>query len=1045
MGDVRPTCGGEWPGLPRGVKFDPSDDDLLWHLLAKVGNGKACPHPFIGDFIKSLDKEEGFGYMHPQKLPGIKHDGSASYYFHRTMKSHNTDCQKLLRIHCEDAMDVMWCKIGRTEPVIMDGSHEGFRKVFVLYISTAKGEKPEKTNWMMHQYHLGTIEEDEGEFVVSKLFYCRRSTKGGKRKDRLRQKTIEMLAQEVSTSHSDVTATGPLVIYHANVVSEGNILQVAQEGGKSKDNDCDYEQKSSHNHVLNSIQLDHAGALRSEPATDDLDSINLLDRYNMLVSSRNLCSKNLDGWSRCDIMATGPSEVGHADVTAEQNISQVAQECHKSINNPCDYEEISPQGEGLNCIPVDHARELASEPVINDLDHISLQQRYNMLVSSRTSCSNDLGTSRCVEDCDLRAPKDSPLEILDGEACGSIPRSESYGMNHMKAESGQDIFDLMQDIVSGPPIVDNIGECCLENIQDVDHLPERELSSREWLSDCVNESEAANSAKNLILSSPNSVITGNNSIVDQFSPNPANCQNNTSSKNSPFQHLSTEVVNFKFDDASKGSEITESQEEARNDECQNQAYTPNAKPSSLSHKVSVQNEKGQISVSALAMFPVDVKSEPLSEGENIDTMRNEGNCRLSLLNGHSSKSLAGSEDVFLNINASNGERSIIPSDDSLAIPTAFVPEIVSTDANDKILELKVKSEPVESELSEISKKIPINISESDSAGAVVKSENSDEDLTGHIHSVDFLDSENGKNMNHQSLPKAAIDLNDTVYTNASHSYRRKRKRTATDSLETALEEDAPGLLKVLIERGITVEEIKLYGDAEDDDLLEISSSESDFEELETVITKLFSARESLLKFSTARHTKGSKAVYCLACLISLIEQTRYLRFRNSPVEWGWCRDLQSFIFVFKSHNRIVLERPEYGYATYFFEIVESLPIDWQIKRLVIAMKLTSCSRTTLIENKPLLVGEDLTEGEARVLEEYGWVRNSGLGTMLNYCDRVVHDKRNERYSSDWRAKIGRLLMNGYEGGRIVLTELPSKVVNKFTVDQSPEIKLEDQL
>lgn len=54
-------------------------------------------------------------------------------------------------------------------------------------------------------------------------------------------------------------------------------------------------------------------------------------------------------------------------------------------------------------------------------------------------------------------------------------------------------------------------------------------------------------------------------------------------------------------------------------------------------------------------------------------------------------------------------------------------------------------------------------------------------------------------------------------------------------------------------------------------------------------------------------------------------------------------------------HRIVLERPEYGYATYFFELVASLPIDWQIKRLVIAMKLTSCSRITLIENKALLV------------------------------------------------------------------------------------------
>lgn len=54
-------------------------------------------------------------------------------------------------------------------------------------------------------------------------------------------------------------------------------------------------------------------------------------------------------------------------------------------------------------------------------------------------------------------------------------------------------------------------------------------------------------------------------------------------------------------------------------------------------------------------------------------------------------------------------------------------------------------------------------------------------------------------------------------------------------------------------------------------------------------------------------------------------------------------------------HRIVLERPEYGYATYFFELVDSLPINWQIKRLVVAMKLTSCSRITLIENKALLV------------------------------------------------------------------------------------------
>ncbi|GMP25711.1 hypothetical protein CsSME_00002448 [Camellia sinensis var. sinensis] len=269
---------------------------------------------------------------------------------------------------------------------------------------------------------------------------------------------------------------------------------------------------------------------------------------------------------------------------------------------------------------------------------------------------------------------------------------------------------------------------------------------------------------------------------------------------------------------------------------------------------------------------------------------------------------------------------------------------------------------------------------------------------------------------------------------------RKRRKTATDSVETALEEDAPGLLQVLIGKGVSVNEIKLYGEMESDEALDESFSEDGFSELEAVISKLFSQRQSLLKLAPIRCTKGEKASYCLACLISLVEQARYLQFRNWPVEWGWCRDLQSFIFVFKRHNRIVLERPEYGYATYFFELLDFLPINWQIKRLVTAMKLTSCSRVTLIENKALLVGEDLTEGEADVLKEYGWTPNSGLGTMLNYCDRVVHDRKNERDSSEWSSKIGKLLVDGYNRGTIVSTDIPKKAM-EYCGGQGPQIKL----
>ncbi|GMI69018.1 hypothetical protein HRI_000571100 [Hibiscus trionum] len=269
---------------------------------------------------------------------------------------------------------------------------------------------------------------------------------------------------------------------------------------------------------------------------------------------------------------------------------------------------------------------------------------------------------------------------------------------------------------------------------------------------------------------------------------------------------------------------------------------------------------------------------------------------------------------------------------------------------------------------------------------------------------------------------------------------RSRKKTVTDSIATALEEDAPGLLKVLLDKGVSVNEIKLYGESENDDPIDESFSEDSFSELEAVMAKLFSQRSHFFKFASIRCTKGQKPSYCLACLFSLVEQTRYLQFRKWPVEWGWCRDLQSFIFVFKRHHRIVLERPEYGFATYFFELLDSLPVGWQVMRLVTAMKLTSCGRITLIENKPLSIGEDLTEGEAKVLLQYGWVPNTGLGTMLNYCDRVVHDRKNENDSSEWRSKIGKLLADAYNGGTIVSSSLVEDVKEQY--DVNTEIKQE---
>ena len=56
--------------LPAGVKFDPTDQELIEHLEAKVSADSARSHPLIDLFIPTIDSEHGICYTQPQKLPG---------------------------------------------------------------------------------------------------------------------------------------------------------------------------------------------------------------------------------------------------------------------------------------------------------------------------------------------------------------------------------------------------------------------------------------------------------------------------------------------------------------------------------------------------------------------------------------------------------------------------------------------------------------------------------------------------------------------------------------------------------------------------------------------------------------------------------------------------------------------------------------------------------------------------------------------------------------------------------------------------------------
>ncbi|XP_062232137.1 NAC domain-containing protein 73-like [Phragmites australis] len=162
------------PGLPAGVKFDPTDQELLEHLEGKARPDYRKLHPLVDEFIPTIEGENGICYTHPERLPGLSKDGLVRHFFHRPSKAYTTGTRKRRKVHSEDedGGETRWHKTGKTRPVLSNGRPRGYKKILVLYTNYGKQRKPEKTNWVMHQYHLGSDEEErDGELVVSKVFF----------------------------------------------------------------------------------------------------------------------------------------------------------------------------------------------------------------------------------------------------------------------------------------------------------------------------------------------------------------------------------------------------------------------------------------------------------------------------------------------------------------------------------------------------------------------------------------------------------------------------------------------------------------------------------------------------------------------------------------------------------------------------------------------------------------------------------------------------------------------------------------------------------
>lgn len=106
---------------------------------------------------------------------GARKDGSSVHFFSRVSNAYNTGKRKRRKVNNQENMvetRVRWHKTGKTKRVVENGILKGFKKIMVLYGTSKGGSKPEKCHWVMHQFHLGTKEEEKAEeYVVSKIFH----------------------------------------------------------------------------------------------------------------------------------------------------------------------------------------------------------------------------------------------------------------------------------------------------------------------------------------------------------------------------------------------------------------------------------------------------------------------------------------------------------------------------------------------------------------------------------------------------------------------------------------------------------------------------------------------------------------------------------------------------------------------------------------------------------------------------------------------------------------------------------------------------------
>ncbi|KAL3145746.1 hypothetical protein ABBQ38_015126 [Trebouxia sp. C0009 RCD-2024] len=245
--------------------------------------------------------------------------------------------------------------------------------------------------------------------------------------------------------------------------------------------------------------------------------------------------------------------------------------------------------------------------------------------------------------------------------------------------------------------------------------------------------------------------------------------------------------------------------------------------------------------------------------------------------------------------------------------------------------------------------------------------------------------------------------------------------------KAAMQEEVPDLLKILQQKGLA-DRVDLL------DLCDPTSQDNVYSEMHNILSRFcegkmgsWQGRNVTGRGVVLESEDSGKHEYCLLALEHLLERAEAYSLNSEPVRWGWCRELSSFVFVFANANRVVVEKPCYGHATYFFDLEEPLPVSSQVQRLIAVLSVPGVSRRKLLEDSSLDPGPQLTAQERKQLEAAGWKPGTTVRSLLNFTgDRIFHQsaeimtgqKLIQRDVPDYKNKIAKVLSEGASGGRV---------------------------